>query len=122
MLDIDLQKRLDQAAAGVRKEKPALSRTQHIAITIAVSLFMTTVGIATYAQLNSIPSMPSDDLGKLAVLVSDVTESVPADIWAAMENHIGKPAENFNADDQVRAVAFLLELIENQPKPTINIW
>ncbi|WP_404421748.1 hypothetical protein [Thalassospira australica] len=122
MLDIDLQKRLDQASSAIRREKTGLSTAQHIVITIAVSLFMMTAGIATYAQLSAVPAMPSDDLGKLAVIVSDVTETVPADIWAAMERHIGKKVEDFDSADQVRAVAFLLDLIEKQPKPTINIW
>ncbi len=122
MLDIDLQRRLDQAGPAIRRNKTGLSLIQQLTMTIAIALFTTVIGITTYAHLTAIPAMPSDDLGKLAVIVSDVTGTVPVDIWAAMERHIGKKANSFDANDQVKAIAFLLELIENQPKPTINIW
>jgi hypothetical protein len=122
MLDIDLQKRLNQAPSLKARARPRLTSLQFAAVLIVVALCSATVGIASYAGLTRPAALPSDDLGKLVVLVSEETTAVPADTWAAMERHVGKPVAEFTSADQLKAVSFLLELISEHPKETINIW
>ena len=122
MLDIDLQKRLDKAAPLTSDPKTGLSTPQLWIMAIVIALLSATLSVLTYDQLTQPTMLPTDELGKLAVMISNETGTIPADIWAAMERHIGKHAAEFTPDDQMKAVSFLLYLMEKQPSETINIW
>ena len=122
MLDIDLQKSLDDAPPLNRKSKTGFSTRQLLGMAIAVALCSATLGVLTYSKVMAPPKLQADELGKLTVLVSEKTDTIPVDMWSAMERHIGKPASEFTTKDQMAAVKFLLDLIAKHPKETINIW
>tara|TARA_B100000674_G_scaffold498535_1_gene537454 strand:- start:7505 stop:7873 length:369 start_codon:yes stop_codon:yes gene_type:complete len=122
MLDIDLQKRLDSATLVGRTKKTTLSKPQLWGMAIAIALSSATIGAVTHAYVTNPPALHADDLGRLTVLVSEKNSTVPADIWSAMEQHIGKSADEFTSKDQMKAIAFLLYLVDKEPQETINIW
>ena len=122
MLDMDLQKRLDRATVLNRPKKATLSKRQLWGMAIAIALCSATIGAVTHSYVAAPIALTSDDIGRLTVLVSEKTSSIPADIWSAMEQHIGKPADEFTSKDQMKAIAFLLYLVDREPQETINIW
>lgn len=105
MLDMRIQERL----------KPSLSRERRnflspMAVSLAVTLLLALIGSYTY--IVNAESIDDHQLGKLAVLAAESLEESPAGIWVLMENYIGKPQENFNAEDSLRAAKYLVNRID----------